>query len=101
MYIYERRGWPKFIWNEQRLFQPLVQVRHRQGRLIGQMEGLGFSLRTEAEKVVAHSAPLGLILRRGALVACRGDLDKSPLLSRFSVNILLVSALLEMSLPCI
>ncbi|KAB2910724.1 MAG: Fic family protein [Hyphomicrobiaceae bacterium] len=47
-YIYERKGWPKFRWDEQRLLAPLAQVRHRQGRLIGQMQGLGFSLRSEA-----------------------------------------------------
>ena len=48
-YIYEQRGWPKLRWNEQRLLRPLANVRHRQGRLIGHMQGLGFSLRKEAE----------------------------------------------------
>jgi Fic family protein len=47
-YIYERKDWPNFRWQEQRLFQPLAAVRHRQGRLIGHMQGLGFSLRAEA-----------------------------------------------------
>jgi Fic family protein len=47
-YIYEQRNWPKFRWNEQRLLQPLARVRHRQGRLVGHMQGLGFSLRAEA-----------------------------------------------------
>jgi Fic family protein len=47
-YIHERKGWPKFRWHEQRLLQPLANVRHRQGRLIGRMQGLGFSLRNEA-----------------------------------------------------
>ena len=28
---------------------PLVDIRHRQGRLLGRMEGLGFSLQQEAE----------------------------------------------------
>ena len=31
-----------------RLAGQLAAVRHRQGRLIGRMEGLGFSLRNEA-----------------------------------------------------
>lgn len=48
-YIYEQKGWPKFRWDEQRLLRPLAKVRHRQGRLIGHMRGLGFSLRKEAE----------------------------------------------------
>jgi len=47
-YIYEQKGWPTFRWAEQRLLRPLAQVRHRQGRLIGHMQGLGFSLRREA-----------------------------------------------------
>src|SRR5262245_43573065 len=47
--VYEMDSWPKLRWNEQRLLQPLVNVRHRQGRLIGHMQGLGFSLRREAE----------------------------------------------------
>jgi Fic family protein len=47
-YIYERKDWPKFRRDEHRLLQPLATVRHRQGRLIGQMQGLGFKLRNEA-----------------------------------------------------
>lgn len=47
-YIYERKGWPKFRWDERRLLRPVAKVRHRQGRLIGHMQGLGFSLRNEA-----------------------------------------------------
>ena len=48
-YIYQQRGWPKFRWDEQRLLQPLAKVRHKQGRLVGHMQGLGFSLQKEAE----------------------------------------------------
>jgi len=47
-YIYERKDWPKLTWSQQRLAGQLAAVRHRQGRLIGRMEGLGFSLRNEA-----------------------------------------------------
>src|SRR5271168_1782854 len=48
MYINELRDWPQFIWNRERLAEPLASVRHRQGRLIGHMEALGFHLRQEA-----------------------------------------------------
>jgi len=48
MYIYELHDWPRFDWNRQRLAEPLAAVRHRQGRFIGHMEVLGFSLRQEA-----------------------------------------------------
>lgn len=47
-YIYEREDWPKLTWSQERLAGQLAGVRHRQGRLIGRMEGLGFSLRNEA-----------------------------------------------------
>jgi Fic family protein len=48
IYIHERPEWPGFYWNFERISQRLVEVRHRQGRLIGRMEGLGFQLQTEA-----------------------------------------------------
>jgi Fic family protein len=48
MYIHERKDWPRFHWNAETLAEPLASVRHRQGRLIGHMEALGFSLRQEA-----------------------------------------------------
>jgi len=48
VYIHELPDWPHFFWDEKRLSRPLGLVRHRQGRLIGRMETLGFPLRTEA-----------------------------------------------------
>ena len=47
-YIHERDDWPKFRWQDQALAASLAEVRHRQGRLIGRMEALGFKLREEA-----------------------------------------------------
>lgn len=47
-YIHERQGWPELIWDSDFLAAPLADVRHRQGRLLGKMEGLGFELRREA-----------------------------------------------------
>src|SRR6202044_809045 len=46
--IHDLRDWPQFEWDTERLAEPLAGVRLRQGRLIGHMEALGFSLRTEA-----------------------------------------------------
>lgn len=46
--IYEHENWPHFTWNQLRLTDLLAAVRHRQGRLLGRMESLGFSLRSEA-----------------------------------------------------
>src|ERR1035437_11029835 len=48
MYIYELPEWPQFTCNRELLAEPLASVRHRQGRLTGRMEALGFSLRQEA-----------------------------------------------------
>ncbi|MGH9435694.1 MAG: Fic family protein [Terriglobia bacterium] len=48
MYIHALRDWPNFTWNTEQLAEPLASVRHRQGRLVGHMEALGFSLRQEA-----------------------------------------------------
>jgi Fic family protein len=47
-YIHEQPEWPKFEWDKAALADQLAAVRHRQGRLIGRMESLGFSLREEA-----------------------------------------------------
>ncbi len=47
-YIHELPDWPKFRWGEDKVASQLARVRHRQGRLIGRMEGLGFQLKAEA-----------------------------------------------------
>src|SRR5438445_13435384 len=47
-YIHELPGWPGFRWDHKKLAGPLAALRHRQERLIGRMETLGFSLRAEA-----------------------------------------------------
>ena len=47
MYIYERKDWPQFRWNAETISTLLGKVRHRQGRILGQMQGLGFELQDE------------------------------------------------------
>lgn len=47
-YIHERPDWPAFTWEAQALEKSLADVRHRQGRLLGRMEALGFDLQAEA-----------------------------------------------------
>ncbi|MBV1688574.1 Fic family protein [Novosphingobium sp. G106] len=67
-YIHERENWPVFRWQDDQLATLLAEVRHRQGRLLGRMEALGFALRTEAslhsltEEVVKSSEIEGEIL---------------------------------------
>ena len=48
MWIYEHPNWPDFSWNAEKLNGKLAALRHSQGRLLGQMESLGFELRREA-----------------------------------------------------
>lgn len=67
-YIHEKSDWPAFRWDAGALAARLATVRHRQGRLLGRMEGLGFKLRNEAtlhmltQDVVKSSEIEGAIL---------------------------------------
>ena len=47
-YIHLLKGWPTFKWEDENIILPLSTVRHKQGRLLGKLEGLGFRLREEA-----------------------------------------------------
>src|SRR5499427_7925017 len=48
MYIHELSDWPSFHWSVEAIGELLASVRHRQGRLIGHMEALGFNFQQEA-----------------------------------------------------
>jgi Fic family protein len=84
-YIHELEGWPGFRWNQERLAEQLAAVRHRQGRLIGRMEALGFQLRAEAnletltEEVIKSSEIEGEILEK--------DQVRSSIASRLGIDI--------------
>jgi Fic family protein len=47
-FIHDLPDWPDFEWKGGTLATQLAAVRHRQGRLIGEMRTLGFPLRQEA-----------------------------------------------------
>lgn len=51
-YIHGQPGWPGFTWDADTLASALAAVRHKQGRLLGRMESLGFDLRAEASLAV-------------------------------------------------
>ena len=67
-YIHENPDWPNLRWDNAKLLPLLADVRHRQGRLLGRMEGLGFRLRAEASlttltaDVIKSSAIEGAVL---------------------------------------
>jgi len=48
MYIHERENWTKFYWNNEKILPTLATTRHLQGKLLGQMESLGFELTEKA-----------------------------------------------------
>ena len=68
IYIHQQPDWPHFQWRQEGLIDKLAEVRHRQGRLLGRMEAIGFDLRQEAllntlaEDVVTSSEIEGEIL---------------------------------------
>src|SRR5215469_2269064 len=83
-YIHELKDWPRFHWKQEKLAPRLAEVRHRQGRLIGRMETLGFPLRDEAvlqtltEEVIKSSEIEGEFLDRAQVrssIARRLGLD--------------------------
>lgn len=48
MWVHEHQNWPNFTWDMESLASKLADIRHRQGRLLGRMEGLDFELKCEA-----------------------------------------------------
>lgn len=70
MWIYQQKEWPHFTWDSQKIAGKLADVRHKQGRLLGKMEGLGFDLKQEASlktltnDVIKSSAIEGEILNQ-------------------------------------
>jgi len=47
MYIYEQKNWPTFTWDPELITKILGSVRHRQGKILGQMQALGFRIQEE------------------------------------------------------
>lgn len=47
-YIYEHKNWTNFTWNDKAINAIFGEVRLMQGKIIGQMNALGFSAREEA-----------------------------------------------------
>jgi len=46
-YIYQYDQWPKFTWDDKEIHVTLGKVRHLQGKTLGQMSTLGFSIKEE------------------------------------------------------
>ena len=48
MWIHEHQNWSNFTWDSEAIASKLADIRHRQGRLLGRMESIGFELKREA-----------------------------------------------------
>jgi Fic family protein len=84
-YIYELKKWPDLSWSQKRIADQLASVRHRQGRLIGRMEALGFDVRAEA----VLQALTDEVLKSSEIEGERLDRDqvRSSLAKRLGVDI--------------
>src|SRR3954469_7721903 len=85
VYIHERADWPRFYWDQEGLANQLAAVRHRQGRLIGRMEGLGFRLREEAVLTTLTQDVLKSSEIEGEILD--GDQVRSSIARRLGVDI--------------
>ncbi len=47
-YIYQKKDWPHFYWDSEKLLSQLSVVRNKQGQLIGRMAAVGFDMKDEA-----------------------------------------------------
>jgi Fic family protein len=92
-YIHQRPAWPHLTWDASAISSLLIDVRHAQGRLLGQMESLGFRLQQEAslatltqdvvktseiegEKLNAEQVRSALASRMGLEVAALPPVDR-------------------------
>jgi Fic family protein len=48
MYLHQLSDWPNFAWDSEKILPVLGNVRHCQGKLLGQMNALGFKIKETA-----------------------------------------------------
>jgi Fic family protein len=84
-YIHERAEWPSLKWDNSKLLPLLADIRHRQGRLLGRMEGLGFRLRAEASLTTLTSD----VIKSSAIEGTHLDTDqvRSSIARRLGLDI--------------
>jgi Fic family protein len=84
MYIYSLPDWPKFHWDDQFLAPRLTELKIKQARLLGRMEGLGphyravTHLHTIATELMKSSEIEGHPLNREAVYHAFGELLEMP-----------------------
>jgi Fic family protein len=48
IYLHENPDWPKMTWDTKSISRHCSEVRHKQGKLLGRMESLGFDFKNQA-----------------------------------------------------
>lgn len=89
-FIHQNQDWPDFRWQNDALLAPLSEVRNLQGRLVGNLEVLGFELLNQANletltlDVIKSSEIEGKVLNPRLVrssIALRLGLEKSGISS--------------------
>jgi hypothetical protein len=74
-YIWERKNWFDFTYDEAALLRPLSELHKAQGMLLGKVTSLDLSLKTEAQAVVLVEEAVRTAESRGRrLIGMRCDL---------------------------
>lgn len=83
-YVHEQPDWPRLTWDDAALAAGLGAMRHRQGRLLGRMESLGFDLRAQA----GLSTLTADVVKSSAIEGERLDADevRSSIASRLGLD---------------
>lgn len=84
-YIYDQKTWPNFTWDDKAIQGIFGEVRLLQGKLLGQMNALGFSAKEEA----TLNALTQDVVKSSAIEGERLDLDevRSSLARRLGINV--------------
>lgn len=96
MYLHEQHNWAHFSWNDEVIFPLLSDARFAQGKLLGRISDLGFTLESElelsaaCEEVIASSEIEGISLDatkvRSSVARNLGRNDYNPALDTHSVD---------------
>ena len=83
--MHEHNDWPNFTFDPSLLVSKLAGVRHRQGRLLGRMEGLGFALKREASLATLTDD----VVKSSAIEGVKLDAEevRSSIASRLGIDI--------------
>ncbi|MFT7237061.1 MAG: Fic family protein [Cyclobacteriaceae bacterium] len=85
MWIYNYKNWPSFTWDQDELVAELTQIRHQQGKLLGQMGQLDFDAKSKASLQIASENVLKSSLIEGEQLP--KDEVRSSVARRLGLNV--------------